>query len=131
MKKNRETKVTANVNISPEIMRLLLDLQSGNMSIDDVSEEMARKYDILKKHEIYCKIWQVTDGRWKTKLPDENAKSKFKLVAKSSKADLENFIVNWYREQQESLKPCLESIYDDWIVCKEKETSMANANKLI
>lgn len=134
MKKNRETKVTENVNISPEIMRLLLDLQSGNISIDDVSEEiqeMARKFDILKKHESFCKIWQATDGRWKTKLPDENAKNKCKLVAKISREDLENFIVNWYREQQENLKPCLESIYDDWIVCKEKETSMANANKLI
>lgn len=77
------------------------------------------------------KKWQATDGRWKTKLPDENAKCKYKLIAKKSREDIENFIVNWYREQKESLKPCLESIYDDWIVCKEKETSMANANKLI
>lgn len=132
--KNIKIQNSEDVNISPEILRLLLELQRGTISIDDVSEqvqEMARRIDILKKHESYCKIWQATDGRWKTKLPDENAKSKFKLVAKTSKEDLENFIVNWYREQQESLKPCLESIYDDWIVFKEKETSMANANKLI
>ncbi len=130
----RKLQTINNIHISPEIMRLLLGLQYGKISIDDVSEEiqeMARKFDILKKHEAYCKIWQATDGRWKTKLPDENVKNKCKLVAKTSREDLENYIVNWYREQQENLKPCLESIYDDWIVCKEKETSMANANKLI
>ena len=130
---NNETK-NMMININPQIAGLILDLQYGKISVDDVSEkvqEMARRIDILKKHESFCKIWQATDGRWKTKLPDENAKSKFKLVAKTSREDLENFIVNWYRELQETLKPCLESIYDDWIVCKEKETSMANANKLI
>lgn len=131
--KNNKTK-NMMININPQIAGLILDLQHGKISIGDMSEEiqeMARKYDILKKHESFCKIWQATDGRWKTKLPDENSKNKFKLVAKTSREDLENFMVNWYREQQESLKPCLESIYDDWIVCKEKETSMANANKLI
>lgn len=133
-KKNEKAQNNVVVNLSPEIARLLLDLQSGKISVEDVSEEiqeMARRYDILKKHETYCKIWQASDGRWKTKLPDENSKSKYKLVAKTSREDLENFIVNWYREKQENLKPCLESIYDDWIVFKEKETSMANANKLI
>lgn len=128
------TNLGLNLTQTSEIEKLLLNLQYGIISIDDVSEqvqEMARKFDILKKHESFCKIWQATDGRWKTKLPDENAKSKCKLVAKTSREDLENFIVNWYRELQETLKPCLESIYDDWIVCKEKETSMANANKLI
>ena len=132
--KNKKIQPKEDINISPDIMRLLLDLQSGKISIDDVSEqvqEMARRIDILKKHESFCKIWQATDGRWKTKLPDENAKNKYKLIAKKSRENLENFIVSWYKEQQESLKPCLESIYDDWIVCKEKETSMANANKLI
>lgn len=131
--KHRETKRTANVNVTSEIAGLLFNLQCGKISIDDVSEdiqEMARKFDILRKHESYCRIWQATDGRWKTKLPDENAKNKCRLIAKTSKEDLENCIVNWYREQQESLKPCLESIYEQWIECKEKETSMANANKL-
>lgn len=117
-----------------QITKLLMDLQCGIISIDDVSEKlrkMARRTDILKEHETFCKIWRATDGRWKTKLPDKNAKNKYKLVAKTSREDLENYIVNWYKEQQETLKPCLKSIYNDWIAFKEKETSMANANKLI
>lgn len=132
--KKKTTKNTPEVKISPEIRELLLGLMRGKISLDDVSEEiqeMARRIDILKRHESFCRIWQATDGRWKTKLPDENAKNKCKLIAKTSREDLENFIVNWYREQQKNMKPCLKSIYDDWIVCKEKETSMANANKLI
>lgn len=132
MKKKTQNNIV--VNLTPETARLFFDLQCYKISLGDVSEklqEMARRYDILEKHKTYCKIWQSSDGRWKTKLPNENSKSKYKLVAKTSKSDLENYIVDWYRERQENLKPCLESIYDDWIVCKEKETSMANANKLI
>ena len=89
--KHRETKRTANVNVTSEIAGLLFNLQCGKISIDDVSEdiqEMARKFDILRKHESYCRIWQATDGRWKTKLPDENAKNKCRLIAKTSKEDL-------------------------------------------
>lgn len=133
-KKNKKTQNNIIINLTPELERLLFVLQCYKISLGDVSEEiqeMARRHDILEKHATYCKIWQASDGRWKTKLPDPNAKNKCKLVAKTSREDLENFIVNWYREQQENLKPCPESIYDDWIVFKEKETSMANTNKLI
>ena len=35
-----------------------------------------------------------------------------------------------FMEQQESQKPCFESIYKDWLSSKKKETSMANASKL-
>lgn len=123
-----------NLTQESEINKLVSDLQYGIISINDVSEklqEMARRTDILKEHETFCKIWRATDGRWKTKLPDKNAKSKYKLVAKTSREDLENYIVNWYKQQQETFKPCLKSIYGNWIAFKEKETSMANANKLI
>ena len=64
--KNIKIQNSEDVNISPEISRLLLELQRGTISIDDVSEkvqEMARRIDILKKHESFCKIWQATDGR--------------------------------------------------------------------
>lgn len=124
-----------NLTQKSEIEKLLSDCQCGIITSDDVSEkiqEMTRRFDILKKHETFCKIWQASDGRWKTKLPlEDNEQKKCKLVAKTNKEDLENYIVNWYREQQEVQKPCLESLYEQWIAHKEKETSMANANKLI
>lgn len=38
--KNKKNQNKNDINISPEIMRLLLDLQSGKISIDDVSEQV-------------------------------------------------------------------------------------------
>lgn len=74
-----------------QITKLLSYLQCGIISVNDVSEKMqkmTKRSDILKKHETFCKIWQATDGRWKTKLPDKSAKNKYKLVTKTSRTDL-------------------------------------------
>lgn len=120
-------------NLSPickdsDVGKLFFGFMDGKMGDDALEQlkEMKNRKDILN----CCHIWQATDGRWKTKLPDQSAKGGYKLVAKTSREDLENFIVDFHKGQQESGKPCLRSIYDGWIAFKEKETSLANANKL-
>ena len=62
-------------------------------------EDMTKKR-ILEQHEKFCSIWQASDGRFKTKLPDENKHDGKKLIAKASREDLEKCIVKWYKDKQ-------------------------------
>ena len=123
MKTTKQKQQNNSLKIEGLSSDFLCDTNDDDM-LEKIIKEMKKK-EILKRQN----IWQASDGRWKTKLPVPNSK-KTKLVAKKNKSDLENYIVNWNMEQQESQKPCFESIYKDWLSSKKKETSMANASKL-
>lgn len=87
------------------------------------------KEKILKQHEENYPIWQAPDGRWKTKVPDGSRYGK--LVAKTSRENLENYIVEFYKEiRADKKKPCMRSVFPEWLAFKAKETSMANANSI-
>lgn len=49
-------------------------VEHGIINKADVLEkvEIMNNKEILEQHEQFCKIWQATDGRYKTKLPDES-----------------------------------------------------------
>lgn len=49
-------------------------VKHGIINLADVLEknEIMKNKEILEQHEQFCKIWQATDGRYKTKLPDES-----------------------------------------------------------
>ena len=71
-------------------------LKRVNLNMNDVLKEaeLMKRENILSKHLETYKIWLADDGRWKTKLPDG---SKYgKLVARATKENLENFIIDFY-----------------------------------
>lgn len=109
-------------------------VETGIINIADVLEkvENMKNKEILEQHEQFCNIWQASDGRYKTKLPDESKPNGKKLIAKTSKEDLENFIVKWYRDKQEKKENprTMKALYQEWLAYKANDTSKANANKL-
>lgn len=119
-------------NQIPAIMSLLNDLNENIITSDDVSEQlehMTKREKILNRQKSFCGIWLASDGRYKTKVPTADGGKK--LIAKPTQENLENFIVEYDKKlEQKPKKPCMRSIYPEWIDFKSKETSYANACNL-
>ena len=119
-------------NQIPAIMSLLNDLNENIITSDHVSdqlEHMTKREKILNRQKSFCGIWLASDGRYKTKVPTADGGKK--LIAKPTQENLENFIVEYYKKlEQKPKKPCMRSIYPEWIDFKSKETSYANACNL-
>lgn len=112
-----------------ELKSLIADLNENIITSDDVSEQlerMTKREKILNRQKAFCGIWLATDGRYKTKVP--TADGGRKLVAKATQELLENYIVEYYKKlEQKPKKPCMRSVYPEWVDYKSKETSYANA----
>ena len=81
---------------------LRFGVQNGMIDISSIQEkiEMKRREEILSKHPY--KIWQGTDGKWRTYLPDKKGRVLKKI---SKKEDLLDIIVSFYKLQEEVEKP--------------------------
>ena len=136
MVNNTELVIKA-LGFSPELLQekfaiiesLLNDLNENIITSDDVSEQleyMTKREMILNRQKKFCGIWLASDGRYKTKVP--TADGGRKLIAKPTQENLENYIVEYYKKlDKKPAKPCMRSIYPEWIDYKSKETSYANA----
>lgn len=136
MANNTELVIKA-LGFSPELLQdkftiiesLLNDLNENIITSDDVSEQleyMTKREMILNRQKKFCGIWLASDGRYKTKVP--TADGGRKLIAKPTQENLENYIVEYYKKlDKKPAKPCMRSIYPEWIDYKSKETSYANA----
>ena len=106
-----------------QIIKQFIDLyvKAGNILLDDVLKENSismNKSSILTQHEQFCNIWQASDGRWKTKVPDATKPDGKRLVAKANKENLENFIVEYYQAQNENTRKStytLKDLYPLWV----------------
>lgn len=92
---------------SSDILQFII--QSGIININDVqnSMEAMKRKELLEQHPY--KIWQGKDGEWYTYLPRQgNGRV---LKKRKSKSDLENIIIDYYKEQREIL---LCDIFQEW-----------------
>ncbi len=109
-------------------------VKHGIINLADVLEknEIMKNKEILEQHEKFCKIWQATDGRYKTKLPDESKPNGKKMVAKTSREDLEKCIIKYYKgiQEQKENPRTMKALYPEWLKYKAADTSPANATKL-
>lgn len=90
-----------------------------------------KRIEILIAHEEFCKIWQASDGRWKTKIPDATKKGGYRLIAKSSKENLENAIIEHYRALEAEKKKdstTLATLYPLW---KEQQVNKGRSSRTI
>lgn len=122
-------------NLPIDEKKLLAEaMKCGIINVTDVLEKMEnmKNKDILEQHAQFCRIWQSADGRFRTKLPDERQKNGKRLIAKTSRENLEKSIVQWYkdREKQQEKEHTMESLFHKWLEYKAKDTSDANATKL-
>lgn len=97
----------------------------GIINLDDVRKnamnEQRQHYLSMHKYSIFQ---DKKDGRWKTTIPDSTKKTGRRLVANKNRSDLENEIINYYKneEEYESQKHhrlendiTLEELYPIWL----------------
>ena len=114
-------------NISAEEL-LSYCIKSGIVNMDDVQDQMTKKFKetILKHHK--HKIWQGKDGRYRTHIDDSTAKSGRRLIVKTREEDLLEHLADFYSlddtgdsDGKEVLT--LEKLYPQWLEHKKLYTT--------
>ena len=97
-----------------------------NLNFENIADFIQKEFKVL-----YA-CWQATDGRYKTKLPDESKPNGKKMIAKTCKEDLEKCIIKYYkgRQKKEDNPRTMKALYPEWLKYKATDTSPANATKL-
>ena len=112
-------------------------IESNTINLDNVQQAMinAKKEEILSKHKY--KIFQGSDGRWKTTVPDETKKSGRRIIAKSDYNDFINELVAFYDSIEDNSNSINESlctltdILPKWLEFKEVHTDSGSYIKRI
>lgn len=110
-------------NAMLDTLQFMID--NSMINLDDVrmSMEKSKRNAILKKHPY--DIWVASDGRSKTYIEDETKVKKRRLVAKSSREKLEDYIVKEYikRHPIHKVDHSVGAIFNEWIeyALKEKD----------
>ena len=112
-------------SLSPQEI-LDFQIRNGMLNMDDVREQIVdtERKKILKAHP-YA-ISHGKDGRWRTWVPDKNAKDGRKKISKSTKDKVEEAVVCYYLENDEELKRkrmTLRDLYPDWLKYKGLHSS--------
>ena len=127
--------IPENYTSSPEIIKNCLQevledsILKPQVSAPANKEDMTKKQreNIIKKHmEQYTTKYDESDNRWHSFLPDENHPRKMKPIAKRKREDLENVIVDFYLQQEQSEKRksiTLRSLYPEWFAYKWQDTN--------
>lgn len=91
-------------------------IENGILDTDTLHKqiEMSERKKYLESHQ--SKVWQSTDGKWYTYLPDKEAKDKRKLVKRKTRKELEDVIVQYYKKIETS--PYVEDVFHEWIMTK-------------
>lgn len=82
-------------------------------SLAEQIEEMENK-KILDNHG--SKIWQGKNGSWYTYLVDETGKRR--LIKKSSKKQIEDYIIQYNKNQDGKKMPTFKEVFDAWVKSK-------------
>ena len=85
-------------------------LSSGMIDITTLQAniEMAERQRYLEQHN--QRIWQSSDGFWRTYLPEDGKRG---LIKKKYKKDLEDCIVEYYRKS--SINPTIKETFYSWL----------------
>ncbi len=103
-------------------------VENGIINMDDVQDQMTKKFKetILKHHK--HKIWQGKDGRYRTHIDDSTRKSGRRLVVKTKEEDLLEYLSDFYSldntggsDRKEVLT--LEKLYPQWLEHKKLYTT--------
>ena len=100
--------ITDNLNI------LKFAIDNDMINYDDVLAkiDMKNKQEILSKHPY--NIWEASDKRWKTYIPDDTKKNGRRLIAKSTRKDIEDYIVQEYKQSHDDTY-LFENAFKTWV----------------
>lgn len=106
-------------------------IDNSMINLDDVRENMRKEEEkrLLSKHKY--EIFQGSDGRWKTMVPDDTKKNGRRLIAKSCEEKLRKELIKFYATQEDDQyiqkydpkSVTLETIFYDWLRVKESHTN--------
>ena len=106
---------------------MLIPQVSAPADNEDMKNKQKKREDIIKKHmEQYKTKYYESDNRWHSFLPDQNHPRKMKPIAKRKREDLENAIVDFYLQQEQSEKRksiTLRRFYPEWFAYKWQDTN--------
>lgn len=106
-------------------------LENGMIDLSSIQNdiEMIKRNQSLEKHTYH--IWQGTNGKWYTYLPDEEKGRK--LIKRTCEKDVQDVIATFYNEtddeavkERETHKMTLKKLYDDWIKYKSLHTTSSS-----
>ena len=99
-----------------ELLRYAVD--NGIINIDTIRQnfEMNKRQEYLAMHK--SKVWNSTDGKWYTFVPDIRKPKGKRLIKRSTKEKLDDFLVEFYKEYEEP--QTIEKTYREWIAWKFK-----------
>jgi len=102
------------IYIEKEIDILSFLQKQGIISLDDVQKNMklVKQQQILKNHPY--KIWEGTNGRWYTNLPDDTKKDGRRKIAKSSEEKIKKVIIDYYEEKKQDSRMTFEKMFNKW-----------------
>lgn len=109
-------------------------ISQGIIDLEDVRNNMIQKEqeNILKKHPY--EIWETSDGRWRTYLPDESKLHKRRAIARKSEKKLRDDIIKFYTASEDDkyismTDPTLAEIYPEWISYRNTLTRSSSTIK--
>ena len=101
-------------------------IQSGKIDLDDAEDNMKKSQmdQILEQHPY--SIYQGSDGKWYTNLPDDTKPDKRRKVKRTSLEDLKHALYEYYTGVSEHKKLdaiTIEKLYPQWLEFKALHTS--------
>lgn len=88
-------------------------VENGMIDVDTIRKnvEMNERKKYLEMHN--SKIWESTDGKWYTFVPDQEKQKGRRLVKRKTKSEIEKYIVDFYKGHKEP--QTIEKTFDEWI----------------
>lgn len=101
------------IYINKEAEILIFLQKNGIIDLPKIEEtiKMNERQKYLDKHPY--KIWQSTDGRWYTNVPDKTKPHGMRNIKKGTKEKLEEAIINFWKDQEEN--PTIEELFNEWV----------------
>ena len=93
-----------------QILSFALDNGIIDITHIQMQIEMNERNKYLKMHD--NKIWQATDGRWKTHLPDDMAKDGRRLIKARDRQTLDDKIIEYYKAVEN--EPYIDIVFNEW-----------------
>lgn len=87
-------------------------IESGIIDIGTIQEkiEMNERKKFIEKHEY--RIWKGTNGKWYTYVPDDTKKVGRRMIKKSTKESIFDYIVDFYKKCEN--EPYIKDVFYEW-----------------
>lgn len=90
-----------------DILKFAIDNGIIDLSYVQEKMEMNKRKELLEKHP--WKIFQGSDGKWRTYLPGKEGR---KMLKRSTKESIENEVIAYWRAEEEN--PTIADVFQEW-----------------